>query len=157
MHLDHDHVGGHCHDHHEHHHEHHHDHHHEDGEECCCGHDHEHEHHHEDGEECCCGHDHHHDHHHHADDVFTSWGVETPHKYTEDDINNALKTLSETEECGVILRAKGIVPAVEGQWIHFDMTPGEYEVRRGDSDYTGKLCVIGTNLDEDKIKSLFNI
>ena len=143
--------------HHDHEHDHHHDHHHEDGEECCCGHDHEHEHHHEDGEECCCGHDHHHDHHHHADDVFTSWGVETPHKYTEDDINNALKTLSETEECGVILRAKGIVPAVEGQWIHFDMTPGEYEVRRGDSDYTGKLCVIGTNLDEDKIKSLFNI
>lgn len=147
---------GHHHDHEEH--EHHH--HHEDGEDCCCGHHHDHEehehHHHEDGEECSCGHHHEHG-HHHADDVFTSWGVETPHKYSEEDIENALKTLSETEECGVILRAKGMVPAVEGKWIHFDMTPGEYEIRRGDSDYTGKLCVIGTNLDEDKIKSLFKL
>lgn len=160
---------------------HHHHHHHEDGEECCCGHHHdddehehhhhhddeEHEHHHhEDGEECCCGHhhddehEHHHHHeegHHHADDVFTSWGVETPHKFTEDEIKSALEKLSSSEEYGIILRAKGIIPDTDGKWIHFDLVPGEYEVRHGSADYTGRICVIGTNLDEDKLKNLFNI
>ncbi len=160
---------------------HHHHHHHEDGKECCCGHhhdddehehhhhhhdeeEHEHHHHHEDGEECCCGHhhdeEHHHHHeegHHHADDVFTSWGVETPHKFTEDEIKSALEKLSSSEEYGIILRAKGIIPDTDGKWIHFDLVPGEYEVRHGSADYTGRICVIGTNLDEDKLKNLFNI
>lgn len=161
---------------------HHHHHHHEDGEECCCGHhhdddehehhhhnddeEHEHHHHHEDGEECCCGHhhdeehEHHHHHeegHHHADDVFTSWGVETPHKFAEDEIKSALEKLSSSEEYGIILRAKGIIPDTDGKWIHFDLVPGEYEVRHGSADYTGRICVIGTNLDEDKLKNLFNI
>lgn len=163
-------------------HERHHHHHHEDGKECCCGHhhdddehehhhhhddeEHEHHHHHEDGEECCCGHhhdeehEHHHHHeegHHHADDVFTSWGVETPHKFTEDEIKSALEKLSSSEEYGIILRAKGIIPDTDGKWIHFDLVPGEYEVRHGSADYTGRICVIGTNLDEDKLKNLFNI
>lgn len=149
---------GHHHDHdHEHHHEHHH--HHEDGE--CDHHDHDHEHHHhhhEDGE-CCCGHDHDHEHghhHHHADDVFTSMGIESAHKYSEEELTGILKKLS-TEDTGYgnILRAKGIVPATEGEWFHFDLVPGEYEVRRGSADYTGRICVIGAELKESEIKQLF--
>ena len=128
--------------------EHHHAHHHE-GE--CCGHDHDHEHHHE-GE--CCGHDHDH-HHHHADEVFTSWGAETPRKYTEEEVKTALDKLANTEEYGVILRAKGMLPNVNGEWIYFDRVPGEYEIRTGRPEYTGRICVIGTKPDEDKLKELF--
>ena len=154
-----------CGHHHDHNHEHHH-HDHEDGH--CCGHDHDHdhdhEHHHHDHEDgqCCCGHDHDHDHehhhHHHADDVFTSMGMETPHKYSEEELTEILKKLSaEGDAYGSILRAKGIVPAVEGEWFHFDLVPGEYEVRRGSADYTGRLCVIGAQLKEEEIKALFHI
>ena len=122
-----------------------------------CGHHHDHE----DGH-CCCGHDHDHDHehhhHHHADDVFTSMGMETPHKYSEEELTEILKKLSaEGDAYGSILRAKGIVPAVEGEWFHFDLVPGEYEVRRGSADYTGRLCVIGAQLKEEEIKALFHI
>ncbi len=147
----------------------HHDHHdHEHGEDCDCGcHDHhEHEHHHEDhhhdhGPDCDCGcHDHDHDHHphdHHADEVFTSWGKETPRKYTKESIETILKALCDTEDYGVILRAKGMVPAEDGTWIYFDMVPGEYEIRQGQPDYTGRLCVIGTNVDEAGLEILFNL
>ena len=116
--------------------------------------DHEHHHHHD--EECACGHDHNHG-HHHADEVFTSWGVETPKKYSKEEINEILKSLSETSDYGIILRAKGIIPCTEGGWINFDLVPGEYEVRVGVADYTGRLCVIGTNLDKNKIEQLFHI
>ncbi len=146
-----------CHDH-EHDHEHEHEQHHHD-EECCHDHDHEHEHHHHD-EECCHDHDHHHEHghhHHHADEVFTSWGKETPHKYTKEDMEAILKKLSESEEYGIILRAKGMVPDVNGEWIYFDLVPGEYELRKGNPDYTGKLCVIGSKLAEDKLEQLFQL
>jgi len=174
----HHHEDGHCccghdHDHHEHHHEHHH----EDGH-CCCGHDHDHhehhhEHHHEDGH-CCCGHDHdhhehHHDHHHedghcccghdhdhHADEVFTSWGVETAKKFTIEEIETALKKL-DSREYGFVLRAKGIVSAQDGNWIHFDYVPGEQNVRTGSAAITGKLCVIGSELDEEDIAGLFGV
>lgn len=147
-----------CHHDHEHHHEHdheHHDHeHHEHGGEC--HHDHEHHHEHDHGEDCECGcHDHHH--HHHADEVFTSWGKETPHKYTDTDMEAILKNLSESEEYGIILRAKGMVPNVNGEWIYFDLVPGEYELRKGNPDYTGKLCVIGSKLQEDKLTELFQL
>ena len=155
-----------------HHHHHHHDHDHEDHE-CSCGHHHDHDHDHE-GHECGCGHHHHHDHdheghecgcghhhdhdhhHHHADDVFTSLGMESPHKYAEEELTDILKQLS-GEDCnyGTILRAKGIVPATEGEWFHFDLVPGEYEVRRGSADYTGRLCVIGAELKEEEIKKMF--
>lgn len=133
-------------------HERHHHHHHDEDE-------HEHHHHHDEDEH---EHHHHHDedeheHHHHADDVFTSWGMETPHKFTEDEINNILEKLSSGEEYGIILRAKGIIPETDGKWIHFDLVPGEYETRHGSSDYTGRICVIGTNLEENKLKELFNI
>ena len=131
------------------HHHHHHDH--EHGEECGCGH---HHHDHEHGEECGCGHDHE---HHHADDVFTSWGVETPKKYSKEELDTILETLSKTKEYGIILRAKGIIPSTDGTWINFDLVPGEYEVREGKPDYTGKLCVIGTNIDKKKIEELFHI
>ena len=153
------------HDHeHEHHHHHDHDHHHhEDG--CCCGHDHEHEHHHhhdhdhhhhEDGH-CSCGHDHGHDHqHHHADEVFTSWGVETARKFTAEQIEQALSKL-DTQAYGFVLRAKGIVPATDGTWIHFDYVPGERDVRSGSAAVTGKLCVIGAGLDEADISELFGV
>ena len=134
------------------HHDHDHEHHHHDGE--CCGHDHDHEHHHHDGE--CCGHDHDH-HHHHADDVFTSWGVETPKKFTKAFVEQVLKTLSETSEYGTILRAKGMLPQEDGEWIYFDLVPGEYELRSGKPDYTGRLCVIGTNLQEEKLEELFGL
>ena len=137
-------------------HEHHHDHDHEEHEH---DHDHEeHEHHHEHDENCTCGcHDHEHHHHHHADEVFTSWGKETPHKFTREKIEEVLKTLSESEEYGMILRAKGMVEDVNGSWIYFDMVPGEYELRDGEPDYTGRLCVIGSKIDEHKIEELFGI
>ena len=137
---------------HDHDHEHHH-HHHEEGE-CCCGHDHEHHHHHHEEEECCCGHDHHHD--HHADEVFTSWGVETARKFTVDGITAALKKL-DSQEYGFVLRAKGIVAATDGSWIHFDYVPGEADVRTGTAAITGKLCVIGSQLDERDIAELFGV
>ena len=165
-----------CCGHHDHDHEHHH--HHEHGEECCCGHhDHEHHHHHEHGEECCCGHHdhdhehhHHHEHdehctcgchdhdhhHHHADEVFTSWGVETARKFALADIENALKVL-DSEDCGLVLRAKGIVACADGGWIHFDYVPLEHNVRMGSAAITGKLCVIGSKLDEHKIAELFGV
>ncbi|MCI5910950.1 MAG: GTP-binding protein [Oscillospiraceae bacterium] len=149
-----------CHDHdHEHEHHHHHDH----DEECECGchdHDHEHEHHHDHDEECECGchdHDHEHHHHHHADDVFTSWGVETPKKYTKEKIENILNELQDSEKYGVILRAKGIVPCECGKWIHFDYVPGTPDVRTGSASTTGMLCVIGSKINEDKIAELFEV
>lgn len=148
----HDHESEH-HNHDEEHYGHDHEHHHHDHE-CCCGHDHEHEQHHD--EECSCGHNHNHE-HHHADEVFASWGMETPKKYSKVEINDILKTLAETSEYGVILRAKGIIPCSEGGWINFDLVPGEYEVRVGVADYTGRLCVIGTNLNKNKIEELFHI
>ncbi len=147
---------GHVHDHEHHHHDHEHEHHHDhEHEEHGHHHDHEHEehgHHHHDGG--CCHHD-----HHHADEVFTSWGVETPHQYTKEDMENILKALADTEnpEYGIILRAKGIVPGADGTWIYFDLTPEEYEIRQGQPDVTGKLCVIGSNLEEEKIAKLFQV
>ena len=126
-----------------------HDHHH-DHEECC-----EHDHHHHDHEECC-EHDHHH-HHHHADEVFTSWGKETAHKYTEEELDFLVKALSETDSYGTILRSKGIVPMTDGTWKQFDLVPEEYEVRDGQADYTGRVCVIGTDLKEDELLKLFHI
>ena len=153
---------------HEHHHHHHHDdeddeheHHHDHDGHCCC-HDHEeHEHHHhhdedEHDENCTCGcHDHHH-HHHHADEVFTSWGTETARKFEKQTIENALKAL-DSGDYGAILRAKGILPAVDGTWIHFDYVPEEHNVRTGSADVTGKLCVIGSKLDEKGIAELFGV
>ena len=113
---------------------------------------------HEHDHECGCGH-HHHDHegHHHADEVFTSWGKETPHKFTKEQIEEVLKTLCETDDYGEILRAKGMVADVNGSWIYFDMVPGEYEIREGEPDYTGRLCVIGTHIDEHRLEELFGI
>ena len=142
-------------------HEHHH-HHHEDGEKCGCGHHHhddddedEHHHHHEDGEECSCGCGHHH--HHHADDIFTSWGKETPHVYTKEEIEDILVKLTEKSEFGIILRAKGMVSGADGKWIYFDAVPEEYEIRDGGADYTGRICVIGQNLNEEKLEKLFKL
>ena len=149
-------------DEHDHEHEHHHDHgeeehehHHHDHDECGCDHDHEHEHHHDhDGAcSCGCGHDHH---HHHADEVFTSWGKETARKYTEAELNFALESL-DSGEMGAVLRAKGIVPGTEGQWFHFDYVPGEHQVRTGTADVTGRLCVIGSKLDEKALDQLFKL
>ncbi len=162
--CDHDHEDEHHHEHdhgEEHDHEHHHDHDH-----CCCGHDHEEEHHHHEheehdhdhGEGCTCGchdHDHHH-HHHHADEVFTSWGVETARKFDRAAIENALQAL-DSGKYGMILRAKGIVPASDGSWIHFDFVPEEHDIRTGPADITGKLCVIGSKLDEAGLKALFEV
>lgn len=149
-----------CHDHDHHHdhdddHEHHHDHdeheHHHDHD------DHDHHHDHDHGDECTCGcHDHDH-HHHHADEVFISWGKETPHKYNEDKLREILDTLADTEKYGVILRAKGIVPSDAGEWLYFDLVPGEFEVRKGKADITGKLCVIGSKLKEDDLAELFEV
>lgn len=149
-----------CHDHDHHHdhdddHEHHHDHdeheHHHDHD------DHDHHHDHDHGDECTCGcHDHDH-HHHHADEVFTSWGKETPHKYNEEKLREILDTLADTEKYGVILRAKGIVPSDAGEWLYFDLVPGEFEVRKGKADITGKLCVIGSKLKEDDLAELFEV
>ena len=135
-----------------------HEHHHHDGE-CCCGHHHDHEehdHHHHDGE-CGCGHHHDHEGHHHADDVFTSWGVETAHKFSEEELRDILDKLAKGGEYGEVLRAKGIVTPVEGEWFHFDLVPEETELRRGAADYTGRICVIGANLNEEKIKELFHV
>lgn len=112
-----------------------------------------HEHHHEGA--CGCGHEHHH--HHHADEIFTSWGQETPHKYTEEELDFLLKALSETEGYGTILRAKGIVEMENGAWKQFDLVPQEYEVRESAADYTGRLCVIGTDLKEDELTKLFHL
>ena len=135
-------------------------HHHEHGEECC-GHDHDHEHHH-DHEEHDHEHHHHHGHdhhHHHADEVFTSWGKETPKKYTEETIRHILEELAkeDSKEYGIILRAKGIVPDENGKWLHFDLVPGEEEVRYGAAEYTGRICVIGSELKEDKLAELFGL
>ena len=156
----HDHEHEHHHGPHDHEHEHHHGpHDHDYGE--CCEHDHDHgphEHHH--GE--CCGHDHHHDHHgyhhhHHADEIFTSWGRETAHKYTDEELDYLVKALSETNAYGVILRSKGIIAMADGTWKQFDLVPEEYEVREGQADYTGRVCVIGTDLKEDELEKLFHI
>ena len=148
---DHDHECGCGHDHEEHEH-HHHDHDHE----CGCGHDHEeHEHHHHDHDhECGCGHDHH---HHHADEVFTSWGQETVKTFTKEQIEGILKKLSEDTAYGMVLRAKGMVAGADGQWIYFDMVPEEYEVRDGAPEFTGRICVIGSKLAEDKLAELFGL
>ena len=149
--------------------EHAHHHHHHEEDECCCGHhDHEHHHHHEEGE-CCCGHHdhehhhHHHDHdcgcghdHHHADEVFTSWGVETAKKFDKAQIEEALRQL-DTGAYGMVLRAKGILMATDGTWIHFDYVPEESNVRTGSADITGKLCVIGANLDEKGVAALLGV
>lgn len=129
---------------HEHHH--HHDHHSHDGE-CSCGHDH-----HDHDEECSCGHDHH---HHHADEVFTSWGVETARRFTKEEIENALAALSDSEKYGVILRAKGIVAGQDGGWLHFDFVPEEASVREGSAIVIGRLCVIGAQINEEALKALF--
>ena len=162
--------------------EHEHEHHHHDGE-CCCGHHHdddeEHEHHHHDHDGECCHHDHdhehenhhhdhdgeccHHDHdhhhegHHHADDVFTSWGEETPNKYDKEALDAILKKLANTNEYGSIFRVKGMLPANYGTWMYFDLVPEEYEIREGNPDYTGRICVIGAELKEDALKELFNL
>ena len=151
------------HEHHHHHHEHDehgHHHHHEDGEECHCHEHEEHEHHHEHehGEDCTCGcHDHEHEHHHHhADEVFTSWGAETARPYTEEEIRNALEELSDFSSYGMILRAKGIVPSTDGEWIHFDYVPGTPDIRRGSAGTIGRLCVIGSGIDEKAIAELFH-
>ena len=147
---------GHDHDHEEHEH-HHHDHDHE----CGCGHDHDHEehehHHHDHDHECGCGHDHHDHHHHHADEVFTSWGRETIKKYTKENLEKMLEALSASDEYGIILRAKGMLPAEDGTWIYFDMVPEEAEIREGAPEYTGRLCVIGSKLNEDKLAELFGL
>ena len=176
---------GHDHDHEHHHHDHDeecscghdhdHEHHHHDHDECGCGHDHDHEHHHHDHDECGCGHDHdhehhhhdhddecgcghHHDHHHHhADEVFTSWGRETIKKFTREGLEKMLESLSASEEYGVILRAKGMLPAEDGTWIYFDMVPEETEIREGSPEYTGRLCVIGSKLNEEKLAKLFGV
>ena len=147
-------CGHHHHDHDEectcgHHHEHHHDH----NEECGCGQ--HHEHHHDHDEECSCGCGHHH--HHHADEVFTSWGKETAHKYTEEELDYLLKALSETDAYGTILRSKGIIQMTDGKWKQFDLVPQEYEVRDGKADYAGRMVVIGTDLKEDELAKLFHV
>ena len=148
---------GHEHEHHHHDHDEH-EHHHDHGEECGCGHDHEHHHHdhdeHDHDHECGCGHHHHH-HGHDADEVFTSWGMETAKKFTEDGLRAALAALEDEAKYGAVLRAKGIVAASEGEWIHFDYTPGEINIRRGSAGVTGRLCVIGHELHEDAVAELF--
>ena len=157
---------GHDHDHEHHHHDHDdecgcghdhdHEHHHDHDEECGCGHDHDHEHHHDHDEECGCGHHHDH-HHHHADEVFTSWGRETIKKFTREGLEKMLESLSASEEYGVILRAKGMLPAEDGTWIYFDMVPEETEIRESSPEYTGRLCVIGSKLNEEKLAKLFGV
>ncbi len=140
----------------------HHHHHHEHDEECDCGHDHDHEahehhHHHEDGEECTCGHHHHGHHHHHADEVFTSWGLDNARAYDKTELEQIIEQLADTEDYGIILRAKGMVASKEAgaDWLYFDLVPGEYEVRTGKAQTTGKICVIGSKLAEDKLAELF--
>lgn len=162
---EHEHHHDHDHEEHEHHHdhdheehEHHHDHEHEEHEHHH-DHDHDHEHHHDHGEGCTCGcHDHDHEHHHHhADDVFTSWGKETPHIFERATIENALKAFAETEDYGTVIRSKGMVKSTDGTWIYFDLVDGEYELRTGEPDYTGRLVVIGTDIDEHQLEELFGI
>ena len=164
---------GHDHDH-EHHHdhdedeEHEHHHHHDHDDDCCCGHDdehhhdhdedEEHEHHHDHDDDCCCGHDHDHEHHHHhhADEVFTSWGMETIVPVTKDQLEDILKRLAETKEFGDVLRAKGMLPTENpGEWLYFDLVPEQYEIRDGKPDYTGKVCVIGASLKEEELNKVF--
>ena len=135
-------------------------HHHHDDDECCCGHDHDHEHHHhhDHDDECCCGHDHDHEHHHHhhADEVFTSWGMETIVPVTKDQLEDILKRLAETKEFGDVLRAKGMLPTENpGEWLYFDLVPEQYEIRDGKPDYTGKVCVIGASLKEEELNKVF--
>ncbi len=145
----------HHHDHDEDEHEHHHHHDYDEDED-----EHEHHHHHDHDEECSCGchHDHDHHHHHHADDIFSSWGLETAKKYDKDEMKEILEVLAyESDKYGVILRAKGIVAGTGADWIYFDLVPGEYEIRDGKPDYTGKLCVIGSELKEDMLKELFKL
>ena len=166
---------GHDHDH-EHHHdhdedeEHEHHHHHDHDDDCCCGHDdehhhdhdedeeYEHHHHHDHDDDCCCGHDHDHEHHHHhhADEVFTSWGMETIVPVTKDQLEDILKRLAETKEFGDVLRAKGMLPTENpGEWLYFDLVPEQYEIRDGKPDYTGKVCVIGASLKEEELNKVF--
>jgi G3E family GTPase len=146
-HCEHEHEHGHC--------EHEHQHDHEHGH---CEHEHQHEHHHDQGDTCtaCCGHDHHHHHDHDADEVFTSWGRETPRKYSREDLQEALSALALGDDYGYILRAKGMVPCDDGQtWLHFDLVPEEFQIREGAADYTGRLCVIGSDLKEEQLEKLF--
>ena len=151
----HDHDEEHEHHHHDHDEDEHEHHHHDHDDECCCGHDHDHEHHHHHDDECGCGHEHHH--HHHADEVFTSWGQETVKTFTKEQIEDILKKLSEDTAYGMVLRAKGMVAGADGQWIYFDMVPEEYEVRDGAPEFTGRICVIGSKLAEDKLAELFGL
>ncbi len=151
----HDHDEEHEHHHHDHDEDEHEHHHHDHDDECGCGHDHEHEHHHHHDDECGCGHEHHH--HHHADEVFTSWGQETVKTFTKEQIEGILKKLSEDTAYGMVLRAKGMVAGADGQWIYFDMVPEEYEVRDGAPEFTGRICVIGSKLAEDKLAELFGL
>ena len=141
------------HDHEEHEHEHHHDHDHDEHGHDHEEHDHDHEHHHHYDEHgnCSCGH------HHHADDIFTTWGKETPHKFNRETIETALKAFAETEDYGYIVRSKGIVPAEDGSWIYFDLVDGEYEIREGEADVTGRLVVIGTDINEADVEKLFGL
>ena len=159
-HHHHDHDGGCCHHDHDHHHEdeeeHEHEHHHHDHDGECCHHDHDH--HHEHGEDCTCGcHDHDHDHHHHhADEIFGSWGMETPDQYSKEDLEKILEALEDDDRYGMVLRAKGMVPCTEGGFIYFDYVPGESNIRPGKPDVTGKFCVIGSKLKEEALKELFS-
>ena len=177
---DHDHCGcDHDHDHEHHHHDHDHDHDHEEHDHHDHDHDHEehdhhdhdhdheehdhhdhehHEHHYDEHGNCSCGH-HHHDHegHHHADDVFTSWGTETHHKYTDDEVQEVLERMANSQEFGMVLRAKGMIQATDGTWIYFDLVPGEYEIRKGEPEVTGRLCVIGTELKTEEIERAFRL
>lgn len=155
-HHDHDHEHE-CHHDHDHEHECHHDHNHEH--ECHHDHDHEHECHHDHDHEHECHHEHGHDHehHHHADDIFTSWGTETPKKYDREELDSILKKLSESEDYGKVLRSKGMLPCTDGTWMYFDLVPEEYEIREGSADFTGRICVIGSELKEDALKELFEV
>ena len=159
-HHHHDHDGECCHHDHDHHHEdeeeHDHEHHHHDHDGECCHHDHDH--HHEHGEDCTCGcHDHDHDHHHHhADEIFGSWGMETPDQYSKEDLEKILEALGDDDRYGMVLRAKGMVPCTEGGFIYFDYVPGERNIRPGKPDVTGKFCVIGSKLKEEALKELFS-
>lgn len=159
-HHHHDHDGECCHHDHDHHHEdeeeHEHEHHHHDHDDECCHHDHDH--HHEHGEDCTCGcHDHDHDHHHHhADEIFGSWGMETPDQYSKEELEKILEALGDDDRYGMVLRAKGMVPCTEGGFIYFDYVPGESNIRPGKPDVTGKFCVIGSKLKEEALKELFS-
>ena len=164
-HHHHDHDGecgcGHDHHHegedHDHHHDHDHEHHHDHEEECGYGHDHhhdhDHEHHHDHGDSCGCGHDHH---HHHADEVFSSWGMENVQPISREDLEKILDELAYGADFGDVLRSKGMVPGTDGQWFYFDLVPEEYEIRTGNPDYTGKVCVIGAKLKEEELEKAFS-